>query len=72
MLSKKLTAFQEKKKALKRQHSKNRCLEMFPLFCHLVAKNNVNCVTYKNCYISILKNLEIEYSSLLKILPEEF
>lgn len=31
-----------------------------------------NCVTYENFYISTLRNLKIEYSSVLEILPESF
>lgn len=33
--------FSRETTALKRDDSKNRCLEMLPLFCDLVAKNNV-------------------------------
>lgn len=44
---------------------------MFPLFCDLVAKNSVT-VPSENSYISTLQNLEIEYSSLLEILPKSF
>lgn len=43
---------------------------MFPLFCDLVAKNNVTVSPMKTLNIHTLENLEIEYSSLLEILPE--